>query len=81
MAITSIPSIATEVRPLFAGLASPLWHVEFSGLGQPLAERDLPTSLQIAVSPSTSNPLPTYNVHKILLAAHPTIGMTVDRSV
>ena len=41
MAITPIPSIATEMRPLFAGRSGPLWQVEFSGLGLPLAASDL----------------------------------------
>ena len=59
MAIATIPSIATEIRPLFAGRSGPLWQVEFTGLGLPLAASDLPTSLQIAVGPSTSSPPPT----------------------
>ena len=81
MAITTIQSLATEVRPLFAGPAGPLWHVEFSGLGRPLAERDLPTSLQLAVSPSASSPPPTYSARRTLQVAHPAIGMTLNRSV
>ena len=55
MAITTIPSIATEVRPLFAGRFGPLWYVEFTGLGRPLAVSDLPTSLQIAVGPAAGD--------------------------
>jgi hypothetical protein len=81
MAIATIPSIATEIRPLFAGRSGPLWQVEFTGLGLPLAASDLPTSLQIAVGPSTSSPPPTYSVHRTLQVAHPAIGMTVNHSV
>jgi hypothetical protein len=81
MAIPTIPSIATEVRPLFAGRFGPLWYVEFTGLGRPLAASGLPTSLQIAVGPAASSPPPTYSVHRLLQVAHSAIGTTVNRSV
>ena len=72
--------MATEVSPLFAGRFGPLWHVEFTGLGLPLAASALPTSLQVVVGPAVSNPPPTYSVHRTLQVAHPAIGGTVNRS-
>ncbi len=81
MALTTIPAMATAVPPLFAGRFGPLWHVEFTGLGLPLATSDLPTSLQVVVGPAASSPPPTYSVHRTLQVAHPTIGTTVNRSV
>ena len=80
MALTTIPAMATEVPPLFAGRFGPLWHVEFTGLGLPLAASDLPTSLQVVVSPTASSPPPTYNVHRTLQVTHPAIGTMVNRS-
>ena len=80
MAMTTLPGMATEVSPLFAGRCGPLWHVEFTGLGLPLAASQLPTSFQAAVGPSASNPPPTYSIHRTLQVAHPTIGTTVNRS-
>ena len=59
MVMTALPGMATEVSPLFAGRCSPLWHVEYTGPGLPLAASALPTSLHIVVSPAVSNPLPT----------------------
>ncbi len=56
---TALPGMATEVSPLFAGRCGPLWHVECTGLGLPLAARALPTSLQAVVSPAVSSPPPT----------------------
>jgi hypothetical protein len=81
MALTIIPAMATEVPPLFAGRFGPLWRIEFTGLGLPLAASDLPTSLQVAVGPSVSSPPPTYSVHRTLMVAHPAIGTTVNHSV
>ena len=80
MALTPIPAMATEVLPLFAARCGPLWSVEFTGLGQPLAASDLPTSLQVAVGRSGSSATPRYSVHRTLLVAPPTIGTTVNRS-
>ena len=80
MAMITMPSLATEAPPLFAGQFGPLWRVEFTGLGLPLAASHLPTSLQVEVGPSASSPPPMYSVHRTLVAAHPTIGTTVNRS-
>jgi len=60
MALTTLPGMATEVSPLFAGRFGPLWHVEFTGLGLPLTASALPTSLKVVVSPAVSTPPPTY---------------------
>ena len=81
MALTIIPAMATEVPPLFAGRSGPLWPIEFTGLGLPLATSDLPTSLQVAVGPSTSSPPPTYSVHRTLVIAHHAIGTMVNCAV
>ena len=59
IAMTTLPGMATEVAPLFAGRCGPLWHVECTGLGLSLAARALPTSLHVVVSPAVSNPAPT----------------------
>jgi hypothetical protein len=80
MALTTIPAMTTEVPPLFAGRFGPLWRVEFTGLGLPLAASDLPTSLQVLVSPAASSPPPTYNVHRTLQVTNPAIGTMVNRS-
>ena len=80
MVLTTLPGMATEVTPLFAGRCGPLWHVECTGLGLSLAARALPTSLHVVVSPAVSNPAPTYSVHRTLQAARPAIGGTVNRS-
>ena len=80
MAIITMTSMATDAPPLFAGQFGPLWRVAFTGLGLPLVASHLPTSLQVAVGPLTSSPPPTYGVHRTLVAAHPTIGTTVNRS-
>ena len=80
MVMTALPGMATEVSPLFAGRFGPLWHVECTGLGLPLAASALPTSLQVVVSPAVSSPPPTYSVHRTLQVAHPAIGTTVNRS-
>ena len=66
MVMTTMPGMATEVSPLFAGRCGPLWHVECTGLGLPLAARALPTALRVVVSPAVSNPLPTCSVHRTL---------------
>jgi hypothetical protein len=81
MALTIMPGMATEVPPLFAGRAGPLWRVAFTGLGRPLAASHLPTSLQVAVRLAVSNAPPTYSVHRTLQVAPPTIGTAVNRSV
>ena len=78
--MTTLPGMATEVAPLFAGRCGPLWHVECTGLGLPLAASALPTSLHIVVSPAVSNSLPTYSVHRTLQVAPPAIGGTGNRS-
>jgi len=80
MDLPTIPAMATEAPPLFAGRFGPLWHVEFTGLGLPLAASNLPTSLQVVVSPAASSPPPTYNVQRTLQVAHPAIGTTMNRS-
>jgi len=59
MVLTTMPGMATEVSPLFAGRCGPRWHVEFTGLGLPLAASALPTSLHVVVSPAVSTPAPT----------------------
>jgi hypothetical protein len=80
MALTIIPGMATEVPPLFAGRSGPLWPVEFTGLGLPLAASNLPTSLQVAVGRSVNSAAPRYSVYRTLLVAPPAIGTTVNRS-
>jgi hypothetical protein len=81
MAIITMPSMATEVLPLFAGRFGPLWNVAFTGLGVPLGGSNLPTSLQSAVGPSARSSPPTYSVHRTLEVARPSIGTTVNHAV
>jgi hypothetical protein len=80
MAITSIPSLATEAPPLFAGRAGPLRSVAFTGLGRPLYPGTLPASLQVVVGGAAHSLPPTYSGQGTLQVAPYAIGTTINRS-
>jgi hypothetical protein len=80
MAMITIPSMATEAPPLFAGQFGPLRRVEFTGLGRPLYANAFPASYQVLGAGAASSPPATYTVQRTLQVATAAIGATVNRS-